>query len=469
METQQKSPKSTINELSFKENIHYSKELEAAILGACIIENTAFGRVYGVLTEDCFYYEANKTVFEYLSKMWKQGLPIDHITLFLKLTSEGIAELAGSNTGYYLTKISRDVTSAAHLEYHALILRQMFVERRILILTHGGLKLEGDGLEQMRTIQAEINSLREVHATNDFKGIDEAVLGLMAHMDKVKDSEIIGVPTGFKVLDKMTSGFQPTQMIIIGARPSVGKTAFMGSLVLNAARAGFKVGVISLEMNNDQITARLAAITTETDFWRIHRNRLIDEEQTSIFYNLLQTRLSKLPIYLSDSTAVNIHDIKAKVSRLKAQGKIDIIFIDYLQLVDTETGGNKSYNREQEVSKISRGIKLMALEFNIPAVVLCQLNRKAEERGDKKPKLSDLRESGSLEQDADGVILLHRDWVSGIKADEKGCSTENTGTLIISKWRNGETGEMELAYDGAKMKFSEPVSFQSGWRPVTND
>lgn len=206
-------------------------------------------------------------------------------------------------------------------------------------------------------------------------------------------------------------------------------------------------------MTDNQITARVSSLATEIEYWRIYRNRMVDEEQTQMFYKIT-AKVSELPILISDKTGVNIGDIKAKISRLKRKAKIDILYIDYLQLLDTDEK-ERNYNREQQVSKISRGLKLLAKDYKIPIVVLAQLNRVSEQLTDKKPKLHNLRESGSLEQDADGVIFLHRDWMSGIKENEDGSSTDGQADIIIAKWRDGEITEYKIGFDGAKMKFFE--------------
>ena len=266
-----------------------------------------------------------------------------------------------------------------------------------------------------------------------------------------------GVTTGFPTLDKFTGGFQQGGMYIVGARPSVGKSAFMNSMVLGAANVGKNVAVISLEMQNRAISARISSLVTEVEYWRINRNRMIDEQQAQYFYEQI-SKMAELPIKISDTAEVNIGDIKAKIARLKQNGEVDILFIDYLQLIEADDENGR--NREREVAKISRSIKLMAKQFDIPVVILCQLNRLSEQGVDKKPKLYNLRESGSLEQDADGVLLLHRDWQSGIKADENGNSTEREADIIIAKWRDGEVTEYKVGFDGAKMKFFEFNEFK---------
>jgi replicative DNA helicase len=452
--------------MTLTKNIHYSTDLEDAVLGAFLLEKTAFGRCYGLVDSNTFYSTGNKLIFETISEMWSKSLPIDLLTVMLQLTSDGNEKIEGDNTGYILVRKTNNLVSTAHLEYHCLILKEMHFERELINITHGGLG-EKTGLEAANEIQERITKLRQSKMKDDFVSLDAALVSLMKHMDAVKGQELSGITTGFKNLDRITGGLVGGGMYIVAARPSVGKSAFMGKMVLGAAMKGNKVGVISLEMADEQITARLASLTTEIDFWKIYRSRLNDENEAKHFYDTVQNKMSSLPILISDTTNVDINDIKAKVSRLKQMAGIDILFVDYLQLIDTN-GGNRNSNREQEVSGISRGIKLTAMEYNIPIVVLAQLNRASEQSGDKKPKLHNLRESGSLEQDADGVIFIHRDYMSGIKVNEENDSTEGEADIIVAKWRNGELTEYKIGFDGPKMKFYElpEHGLSANWQPV---
>jgi len=358
-------------------------------------------------------------------------------------------------SAYVITKLINAVVSTANLEAHSFILKQMYIERELIKITHNGIEERTDVLEQVANLETKLRKITQISSQDDFKTLDDAFVSLYKHMDTVKDKDVIGITTGFKQLDKITGGLMPGGMYVVAARPSVGKSAFMGRMVIGAAKQGKQVGIISLEMNNEQISARLASLTTEVEFWRIYRNRMMDQEQQDDFYRKMN-QVARLPIRISDNASVNINDIKAKVSKLSQRGQLDILFIDYLGLIDTE-GSNRNYNREQEVSKISRGVKLMAMQYEIPVVILSQLNRMSEAGGDKKPKLHHLRESGSIEQDADGVLFIHRDFMSGIKTNsETGMTTESEADLIIAKWRNGEVCEYKIGFDGQRMKFYEP-------------
>ena len=435
-----------------KENFHFSLELEKTVLGACMLELNAFGRLYKLIGEEMFYLPDHRVIFQAIGSLWASNEPTDIISVYLKLGKDGINELNGYPSSYYINTLIQHVVSTSSLEYHSAILRDMYIQREMINITSSGMG-KMDGSEAMQNIVQKIQKLQEKIVIDDFVGMDQLVVNLYKHMDEVKDKELSGITTGFSRLDAMTGGFQNGGMYIIGARPSVGKSAFMGKMVYNAARRNIKVGIISLEMTDNQLAARISSLASDIEYWRIFRSRLIDEQQTQMFYKKTH-EVSELPIIISDKTGVDISDIKAKVARLKKRGKIDILFIDYLQLLDTDDK-DRNANREQQVGKMSRGIKLLAKDYNIPIVVLAQLNRISEQSADKKPKLHNLRESGSLEQDADGVIFLHRDWMSGIKENENNETTEHEADIIIAKWRDGEVTEYKISFDGARMKFFE--------------
>lgn len=436
----------------FKKDVDYSFDLECAVIGACLIERTAFGRIYGIVDEEAFYFNGYKLLFRIIKDMWESNLPVDIITVCLNYTKKHGQLIDDAPASYFICKTTNMIVSTANLEYHALLLRQMHLQREIIKLTISGVDESKDVLHNISELQEKLRKLTEISLKDDFRSLDEVMVDLYNHMDSLQDKSLVGIPTGFKKLDKTYSGLTPKGMFVVAARPSVGKSAFLGKMAIAAATQGHKVAIISLEMDDKQITARLASLTSEIEFWRIYRNRMQDQEQREFFYEKMMS-LSNLPIRISDSASVNINDIKAKIAKLKQRNQVDVLFIDYLGLIDTE-GVNRNYNREQEVSKISRGLKLIAMQNEIPVVVLCQLNRMSEQTGDKKPKLHHLRESGSIEQDADGVIFLHRDWMSGIK-ERNGKTTEKEADIIVAKWRNGEVGEYKIGFDGDRMRFYE--------------
>lgn len=454
----------------YKKHIHYDIEIENAVLGACILDKFSVADVRGVLTKECFYKDGNKVIWEEICNMWNESYPLDMLTLVSRLVrNNGLETLEGDNIPYYVTRLTNAVVSSANIVSHALILRQLYAERELLRIQHMD-NSDGDVIDRTRRIQEELFKLTQLKVTNDWSDISDVVVGVVEHMDKVKDQDIIGIPTGFVELDLVTSGFAEGNLIIVAARPSVGKSAFLSSLCLSAANMGKHVGIISLEMTNTEIGARFGSLVSDVAFFRIFRNKFDEDAERQIVYNEL-AKLANLPIKISEKTNVNIGDIKAKVAQLKSKGQLDILFVDYLQLLESEEG-NKSYSREQEVAKMSRGFKLIAKEFKIPVVVLAQLNRESEKAVNKKPQLHNLRESGSIEQDADGVLFIHRDWKAGITADSNGNSTEDEADIIIAKWRNGELREIKVGFDGSKMKFYDKpsnINTANSWQPLNKN
>ena len=457
--------------MEFKKDINYSTELENAVLGICTLVAGSFGRVYGVLDKKCFYGTGNQVVFATISEMYTTGLPIDLFTVIDQIKRvKGIHQLEGFDTSYFVARLQNSVVNDSHLEYHSHIIKTLWMEREIAILTNGGMgKLEGSVQQQVRTIQDKLFSLQTKAAEHDWVDMTQLMVDLYRHQEEMKITKGIGVATGMPSLDKENGGFQNGQLVVIGARPSVGKSAFIGGVAIEMAKKSKTVGFISLEMSNTEIAARLAAYDTETDFNVVYRGLYRDTNETHRLYDRIAQSTSTLPIYVSDKTKVNIPEIRAKAEKLKATQGLDCLFIDYLQLVSS-VGGSYTRNRENEIAEMSRGCKIMAKELNIPVVLLCQLNREVTKRkGDERyPQLSDLRESGSIEQDADVVMFLHRDFMSGYEFDESGQSTERKADLVVRKWRNGRSNFIiPLDFDPPKMKFSERKN-EAIFGPVKN-
>ncbi len=437
--------------IELKNYIHHSKDLEKAILGACLLEKLAFGRIYGIVDVESFYFDDHKLVFQSLKEMFDQNIPIDSFTLleFMARTGRTFSE----NSEYVIAGLTNAVVSSAHLEYHCHLVKDMWRKRKVIELKYKSLQSDDPG-ENIRDIQTDINQILSGHVRRDWYDMSQLMYDLILHQEDMKIGRRSFVTTGFKKLDQLNGGFYNGQLVVIGARPSVGKSALMGQMALTMARNGKKVGIISLEMNNTEIAARLASIETGIDFGTIFRTIAHDEALHKRFYDKVSRETINLPIYLSDKTQVGVNEIRAKAIKLKASKGCDCLMVDYLQLIDTT---ERNYNREQEVAKMSRGLKLMAQELDVPVVLLCQLNRQVTARSykDRFPKLSDLRESGAIEQDADVVMFIHRDYMSGWQTDESGRTTEFEADLLVPKWRNGATCHLPLDFDPPKMKFSE--------------
>jgi len=444
----------------FKEHLDYDTELEEKVLGVFLMEPQAYSLVISILREECFYNFKTREIYKAIREMYEKGYSIDYLVVQRYFFDKGIDKLQESNIPYYITILQSGVVSSAHLVTWCLMLRELAANRLMYELKNSG-SLKGDAFEEATKIEEQLRQIMDVKVTDDWVHISKVAVKLTKHMDAVKDNNgEMGISTSIPILDKLNGGFRDTNLIVIGARPSVGKSAFMGRIAIHAAFKKKTVGVISLEMDDKDIFARNVSAESDVDFWRIDRNAFDYEEEQRVKVYDAMSRLSTLPIYFSDTAQVSLTDIRAKAERLKIKNGINLLIIDYLQLIEPENISNR--NREQEVSKICRGLKVLAMNMKIPVIILAQLNRQSEEKGgDKKPQLHHLRESGSIEQDADVVMFLHRDWVCGIKENENGGSTEGEADLLIRKWRNGSTTEIKLNFQGATMKFTEVVEEQT--------
>lgn len=436
--------------IEFKKFTHYAKELEQAILGACLLEKTAFSRIYGLINDDTFYFAEHKEVFGAMREMFEGNAPIDSYTVVEWLTNKRPMD----NAFLTVTNLTMHVVSTANLEYHSYLIKEMWQRRRVIEIKYKAIE-DLDPHKNVIDINTELNNILGNKVKRDWYDMTEVMFNVYKHQEKIKQTGGIGLQTGIKTIDKENGGFFSDQMIIIGARPSVGKSALAGSMALNMARTGKKVGIVSLEMSNEEIGARIAAIDTQTDFSVLYRGLYRDSKEAEFVYNRIAQSTSRLPIFISDKTEVNALEIKAKAMKLKATQGLDCLFIDYLQLISTD---ERASTREREISKISRSCKIMAKEMEIPVILLCQLNREVTKRKgqDRYPQLSDLRESGSLEQDADIVMFLHSDWLSGHPVNDDGGTTEGQADLVVRKWRNGKANfTIPLDFNGPQMNFKE--------------
>jgi len=449
----------------FIKNIHYSTFLENEILGACLLEDSAFSRIFGLLEEQTFYTDDHKQIYCFMFEMFENNMPLTMLSMMdFIIRRKRIETFSGDNVGHYLAKLTSKITGTANIEYYAVILKQMWIDREIILLTSSGTKSE-NSRKEIYSLQQKLTELSSVNFTSDWKDMDELMIGLYKHQDEMVKTKGVGLLTGFPTIDRLYGGFFKGQMIVIGARPSVGKSAFAGQMAMNMARNGNQVGFISLEMNNNEIAARFSAIDTDMPFTEIFRGLFQDENQRQFFYKRISEVTATLPISVSDKTEVNIPEIRAKAYKLKhKKGRLDCLILDYLQLVEGDSQSNR--NRENEVAKISRGCKIIAKELEVPLIILAQLNREVDKRKGKEryPQLSDFRESGAVEQDSDVAMFLHSDFKSGHLEDEQGNSTEGQADIVIRKWRNGIPNLIiPLDFDGPKMKFRER---SSNWKSV---
>lgn len=440
--------------IEFKKYIHYSQDLEQAILGACLLERDATSRIYELVDTDTFYFTGHRQVFTTIKEMYEASCPIDIYTVTEWLTNKQGFETV--DTDYFVCRLTNFVVGTANLEYHAHLIKEMWRRRRVIEIKYEQLKSDLDPTENANDINDQLNKVLSGGFKSDWKDMTQLMIDLYRHQEEIKKTDGIGIRTGIKAIDRDNGGLHNGQMIAIGARPSVGKSAFAGGLAIEIAKQNKTVGIVSLEMSNTEIASRLVAIDTDTDFAVIYRGLYADSREAEALYNKIRTSTHKLPIYVSDKTDVNVLEIKSKAAKLKHLHGLDCLIIDYLQLIDSDE--QRGRTRENEIAKISRATKIIAKDLNIPVILLCQLNREVTRRKgtDRYPQLSDFRESGSIEQDADVVMFLHSDWLSGIAQDETGNSTEGKVDLIIRKWRNGKSNFIiPLDFDGRKMKFTE--------------
>jgi replicative DNA helicase len=422
-------------------------EIEAAVLGAMLIEKDSVPKAIELLTPDSFYLKEHKLIFSAMTSLFQSGEPIDTVTLYDELRKREKAEAAGG--AVYLSKLSQNISSAANIEYHSKIVVEKQILRDLISTSHKIAAMAYNGTEDafdlLDAAEKSIFEITESHLKQSYQGMDRAVRDALEYIEAIHSNskQKFAVPTGFYDLDEMLGGFQKSDLIIIAARPSMGKTAFALTLIRNAAiDHKLPAAIFSLEMSTMQLVIRMLCAEGRLNAHLVRTGKLPSEEGVKLSKNA--HKLIESPVYVDDTPAQSILEIRAKARRLKAEKDIQIIFIDYLQLMQGPAG---SESREREISHISRSLKALAKELNIPIVALAQLNRAVETRTDKRPQLSDLRESGSIEQDADVVLFLNRPEYYGIKNfKDDNTPTDGIAEVIIGKQRNGPVGEIRLAF-----------------------
>ncbi len=429
----------------------HSADAEAAVLGAILRRGDAIHNVADIIKADDFYLPTHQLIFSAFIDLLNKKQPIDALTVAENLISHGQLDEAGGSI--YLAELLDAVVSAANAEHYAEIVRERSLQRSLINTCADiiGKSYDAADVEELLDeSEASILSLSDKAGDKSFSDANQLVSQLLDDFaERMNNPDLItGVTTGYQKLDEMTAGMQNSDLIILAARPSVGKTAFALNMALRAAlHQNTPVAVFSLEMSKEQLMTRLISIHARVELKRLRSAQLNDEDWAA-----LHTRLDTLryaPIYIDDSSALSTLELRSRVRRLHSQKGIGLVVIDYLQLMRSSRWQE---SREQEISDISRNLKGLAKELNIPVVALAQLNRKVEERGDKRPVLSDLRESGAIEQDADVIMFLYRDAVYNKRDDNP---RKNVAEVIIGKQRNGPTGLVELAYVSEYTAFEE--------------
>lgn len=439
-------------------------DMEQAVLGALLLEKNALHRIMDVLRPEMFYKESHKIIFEAILGLFQNSAPVDMLTVKDFLRKEGHLEKTGG--AFYIAELTSRVASAANIEYHARVIAEKFILRELIRISDNVIKdafdETTDVFELLDKTEQGLFEVSETHLRKNYQGMAELVMKTIARLEELKnkDESITGISSGFTELDKLTSGWQKSDLVIIAARPAMGKTAFTLTVARNAA-LGKKspVAFFSLEMASVQLVQRLICAEAELDAQKVRTGKLENYEWQQLITRI--GSLSNAPLYIDDTPGISIMDLRAKCRRLKAEKKIEMVIIDYLQLM---TGSSaKGGNREQEIAGISRALKELAKELDVCVIALSQLSRAVETRGgDKKPQLSDLRESGSIEQDADMVMALYRPEYYGFETDEEGNSTAGLAEVIILKQRNGPTGTARLNFIGKYGKFTDLNMFSGG-------
>ncbi len=444
-------------------------ELEEAVLGASMLEKDTFAQVLEIIqSEECFYMDAHQKIYAAMRRLFDKGTPVDLLTITEELRKTNELEIIGG--AYYLTRLTMSVLSSAHVEAHARIVMEKFIQRELIRISGSVIsdayEDSTDVFDLLDKAESGLYEITDKHLRKNFRSLQDVLVKTMNEIDenRNKTDDITGVPSGFAGLDRLTAGWQKTDLIILAARPSVGKTAFALNLAMNAAmNAGkqFPVAVFSLEMGAGQIVKRMLSAVSEVNMEAITRGKMAEHEFIQMTQRMV--KLSQAKIFLDDQAALNIFELRAKARRLKQKHDIQLILIDYLQLMQASV--EKGGNREQEISKISRDLKALAKELEVPIIALSQLNRSVETRKESKiPQLSDLRESGAIEQDADLVMFLYRPEYHGISNDAMGETVEGETQIHIAKHRNGSTGMEKVRFIKEYQKFvdMEDNRFNSG-------
>lgn len=437
-------------------------EIEEAVLGACIIESTAITLVADKVRQEMFYNDKFGEIYAAVLGMYRAGKGIDIITVKNELAARGKLELVGG--AYELARIGLKVASSAHLEYHALLLREKYIRRVLILGSHKQLASASDETVDLTDVLADIHKLLdsvegECCMPGELRTMEQLMADTLVQIESrvaASHDGITGIPTGFGDLNRFTSGWQRGELIVIAARPSVGKTAFALHSARTAGMAGFHTVVFSLEMQGERLGDRwLLAAAPGVDARRLRNGQLNPTEIREVHEASLE--LSKLQIRVNDNPSMSMNRVRSIAKMLQSKGLCDLVILDYLQLCEMKSD-KQNRNREQEVAQTTRCAKLIAKEMNVPVILLSQLNRSCEDNPDCRPEISDLRESGAIEQDADVVILLYRPELYGFKTEAKSkYPTEGLGVAIVGKNRNGETGDAYFEHDPSMTRMGDYV------------
>ena len=440
-------------------------DLEEAVLGAMLIDKKGVDEVIDILQVDAFYKEAHQHIFSAIHHLFETSEPIDLLTVSAQLRKEGTLEKVGGD--FYLVQLSKKVSTSAHIEFHARIILQKFIQRSLIKISNeiieNAFKDSIDVFDLLDEAESKLYDVTQGNIKKSSESAQNLVIQAKRRIEEIAKKEgLSGVATGFEKLDALTSGWQPSDLIIVAARPGMGKTALTLSMARNiAVMKQTPVAFFSLEMSSVQLITRLISSETGLSSEKLRTGKLENHEWEQL--NVKVSDLEKAPLYIDDTPSLSIFDLRAKARRLSSQHGIKLIIVDYLQLMTAGTS-NKTGNREQEISTISRNLKALAKELDVPVIALSQLSRAVETRGGtKRPILSDLRESGAIEQDADIVSFIYRPEYYGIEEldDEERTSSIGQAEFIVAKHRNGGLDNIRLKFIGNLGKFDNLDTYDS--------
>ena len=460
-----KVDKSTIISLEKGKIPPQAIDLEEVVLGAMMIDKKGVDEVIDILSPEAFYKDAHKYIFEAIFKLFENSEPIDLLTVSSQLKKDEKLELVGGD--FYLISLTQRVSSSAHIEFHARIILQKYIQRSLIKISNEIIEEAYDETKDVFDLldnaEAKLYEVTQGNVKKSTETAQSLVIQAKKKIEEISNKEgLSGIPTGFDKLDKLTSGWQPSDLIIVAARPGMGKTALTLTMARNiAVDFNNPVAFFSLEMSSVQLITRLISSETGLSSEKLRTGKLEKHEWEQL--NVKVKTLEKAPLYIDDTPSLSIFDLRAKARRLASQYGIKMIMIDYLQLM-TAGGSQKGGNREQEISMISRNLKALAKELNVPVIALSQLSRAVETRGgSKRPLLSDLRESGAIEQDADIVSFIYRPEYYKIDEwdDEERSPTEGQGEFIVAKHRNGGLENIRLKFIGHLGKFDNLDDFDT--------
>lgn len=436
-----------MNTPGIKPYLHYNPDIERGVLGICILHPHSFSTVYHLLSEGCFHQPAHLAVYKAMHHNWQQGAEVDALSITAQLYTQGVLTLDGVPTAMYVTELAEEKHLASHLPNWCTLLRDLAARRMMLQLTATPYNGTDDISTTAQQLQEGIREALSIRNVNTWINAGTAAQRLEEQVQAAANGKQHGISTTIRMIDDLNGGLQPGHLIVLGARPAVGKSALAATIALQAAKQGHHTALVSMEMTSAEVYARMLA------------------QEKNISYGMIMKSphnadlLAHLPIFFADDPQLTVHDIRSRAEQLQQSHGLHLLIVDYLQLIQEHADSKRP--REQQIAAISRALKVTAMTLNIPVLALSQLNRESEHRHNKRPTLADLRESGAIEQDADAVMLLHRDWQAGIRTTEDGRSTEDQALLMVCKWRNGQTMDIPLRFTGHTMRFedAEPDCF----------